>query len=235
MPSHKAFDKQCLNTHSRPNPTVIRPSESSSFPSANAQKLFRFILPWQVSICTSLNTKLLCSVLSADLDALFCDWQNTSCCLENKLLLFRVYWVCPELSPPQHVHTQLLLIFDILKKLGKKNRTWDNRSTSSSNCPQMKIFWSWLLTEGSWEISKTFLGKHRVSSKQGLSEPRNLSNRARLVVTNDPWESGKNSESVMAPIKERDNTSQLCFFCQWGAKFACAMIRSFKNQRKRHS
>lgn len=73
MPSHKAFDKQCLNTHSRPNPTVIRPSESSSFPSANAQKLFRFILPWQVSICTSLNTKLLCSMLSADLDALFCD------------------------------------------------------------------------------------------------------------------------------------------------------------------
>lgn len=111
MPSHKAFDKQCLNTHSRPNPTVIRPSESSSFPSANAQKLFRFILPWQVSICTSLNTKLLCSMLSADLDALFCDWQNTSCCLENKLLLFRVYWVCPELSPPQYVHTQLLLMF----------------------------------------------------------------------------------------------------------------------------
>lgn len=132
-------------------------------------------------------------------------------------------------------YSALTDVFDILKKLGKKNRTWDNRSTSSSNCPQMKIFWSWLLTEGSWEISKTFLGKHRVSSKQGLSEPRNLSNRARLVVTNDPWESGKNSESVMAPIKERDNTSQLCFFCQWGAKFACAMIRSFKNQRKRHS
>lgn len=181
---------------------VIWASNRYSFVSANAQKLFRFFLPWQVNICTSLNKKLLCSVLSADLAALLCDWQPR----KQAVAVYGVYWVCPETSPPQHVHTQLLLSFlTFWKKPWKKNRTQHNQSTSSRG---------WLLIEGSWEISKVLLGRQRVISKQGLSEPRKLSNRARLVVNNYLWESGKKPEPVMAPIKERANTSLLHLFCQ---------------------
>lgn len=169
-------------------------------------------------------------MLSADLAALFCDWQPR----KQAFAVYRVYWVCPEMCSPQHVHTQLLLrFFDILKERGKKNRTQHNQSTSSSHCPQVKIFWAWLLIEGSWEISKTFLGKQGVISKQGLSEPRKLSNRARLVVTNYLWESEKMPESVVAPIRERANTSQLHLFCQRGVKLACTVIKSLLGIRKK--
>lgn len=224
MPSRMTLDKQFLNTHFCLNLMVRYISERQIDLPLQVQMLKTysdFFLPWQVNISTSLNKKLLCSVLSADLAGLFCDWQPR----KQAFAVYRVYWVCPETCPPQHMHTQLLLsFFDILKETGKKNRTQHNQSTSNSHCPQVKIFWGWLLIEGSWEISKTFLGKQGVISKQGLSEPRKLSNRARLVVTNYLWESGKMPESVVAPIRERANTSQLCLFCQWGAKLACTVI-----------
>ena len=59
-------------------------------------------------------------MLSADLAALFCDWQPR----KQAVAVYRVYWICPETSPPQCVHTQLLLSFlTFLKKLGKKKET----------------------------------------------------------------------------------------------------------------
>lgn len=114
MPSQKALDKQCLNTHSCPNPMVTWLSESSSLLSANAQKLFRFILPWQVNICTSLNMKLLCTMLSADLEALFCDWQP-----RKQVAAF--YSFLPRaVSSTACAYSALTEVFDILKKTGKK-------------------------------------------------------------------------------------------------------------------
>lgn len=155
--------------------------------------------------------------------------------LENKLLLFTEFTGSAQRCV---LHSTCILssywgFSTFWKKQEKKNRTQHNQSTSSSHCPQVKIFWAWLLIEGSWEISKTFLGKQGVISKQGLSEPRKLSNRARLVVTNYLWESEKMPESVVAPIRERANTSQLHLFCQRGVKLACTVIKSLLGIRKK--
>lgn len=89
----------------------------SSFVRANAQKLLRCFLPRQVNISTSLNKKLLCSTLSADLATLLRGWQPR----KQAAAVYRVCRICSETSP-QHVHTQLLLIFffDIMKETEKK-------------------------------------------------------------------------------------------------------------------
>lgn len=138
------------------------------------------------------------------------------------------------MSPWQHVHAWLLLSFlTFWKKLGKKKcRTEHKWSRSGSHCPEVKIFCGWLLIEGSWEIS-SFLGKQGIISKEGLSEFRKLSDRARSVVTNHLWESGKRPESLMAPRKERANTSQLHPSCLWEANFSCSVIKSLLRIRER--
>lgn len=105
---------QIRNTHSCPNPMVIWPSESSALLSANAQKLFRFILPWHVNICTSLNMKLLCSMLSDDLDALLCDWQPRKQVAAFLSLLPRA------VSSTACAYSALTEVFDVLKETGKK-------------------------------------------------------------------------------------------------------------------
>lgn len=153
----------------------------SSFVRANAQKTLRCFLPRQVNICTSLNTKLLCSTLSADLATLLRGWQPR----KQAAAVYRVRRICSETSP-RRVHTQLLSIFFFFltlwkkleeKKIQKKKKSQNNWSTSNGPHPQVKTFWGWFLTEGSWETSKTFLGRQGGISKQGLSEPRQLSSR----------------------------------------------------------
>lgn len=181
MPSQMTPDKECLNTHSFLNLMGIWPSDSSSFVSANAQKLFRFFssMAGKYLHKSEQEAALFRVICRSGRSAPWLTAQKTSCCcLQSSWGLHR------DVSSTACAYSALIEAFWHFKRnWRKKDRTQHNQSMSSSHCPQAKIFWGWLLVEGSWEISKTFLARQGVISKQGLSEPRKLSNRARLVVT----------------------------------------------------
>lgn len=174
-----------VNTQSYLNPMVIWPSDRSSFANPSAQKLFSFSSMANKYLHKSKQEMALFHVICwSGCSALRLTAQKTSCCCLESLL---------RLSPPQHVHIQPSLNFLIFwKELGgNKIKSSKIEVQAAVTTLKVKIFWGWLLIEGSWEISMCFLGKQRAISKWGFSESRKPSNGARLAVSNQLSEHGK--------------------------------------------